>query len=44
MIPSLESTLKLIDSYRENEKKLATKRGTLHVHLQKWDGLTDGTH
>ena len=39
MIPPLQSTLKSIADYREREKKLASGRGNLRIHLQKWEDV-----
>ena len=37
VMPSVKKIKKLILDYREEEKKLASKRGKLAVHLQKWE-------
>ena len=38
-LPSIQRVIQIILGYKEDEKRLAIKRGKLNLHLQKWEQL-----
>ena len=42
VVPTIVNIKKLVLEYIEEEKKVATKRGKLGMHLLKWEHMKEG--